>query len=203
MSQAPQDVVRFVVFMFITGDVESLDHLFYDRHLNGEIIRHGFAVSLVILEGFVTDGRAFDIKHYSQIYGFFLVHELPEHADEAINGVGGESFRCGEEADGVIRAVDKRIAIYEIELFSLHDVEALRSFYYTPCLQDINLRFVICWGLASKTSVIEHIKVAILISVMSGTSDPLRRAAPAPLHPSQDPPTLHHGLRMEGSRRFS
>jgi len=27
--------------------------------------------------------------------------------------------------------------------------------------------------------------------------------APVPLHPSQDPPTLFHGLRMEGNGRLT
>ncbi len=40
----------------------------------------------------------------------------------------------------------------------------------------------------------------IFISIMRETSNPAMYAAPVPLHPYQDPPNPHHGLRMEKNR---
>jgi len=52
-------------------------------------------VGLVLLVLLVADGRALDVEDDADVVGLFLVQELPQGAEEAVDGAGRLAFRIG------------------------------------------------------------------------------------------------------------
>ncbi len=73
-------------------NVHGLNDFFYDWDLNHQVLWHGFAVSLVVLEGLVPYGRTLNIKNYSKVGRLFFFDELFERTDESEYGVGRKPF---------------------------------------------------------------------------------------------------------------
>ncbi len=76
----------------------------------------------------MTDGWAFGIKDDSKIGRLLFFFDLPEHGQETIDGVGGESLGRGETFDGIEGAVKERIAVYEKEFLFSHQNRLTKIF---------------------------------------------------------------------------
>jgi hypothetical protein len=74
-------------------------------------------VGLVGAELLVADRRALDVENDAQVFGFFLVDDLPHGVDEAVDGARREAAGVGEAPDGVIGTVEEAIPVDEEEAF--------------------------------------------------------------------------------------
>jgi hypothetical protein len=74
-------------------------------------------MGLIGLELLVADGRALDVENDAQVFGLFLVDDLPQGAEEAVDGARRETGRIRETLDGVVGAVEEGVAIDEEEPF--------------------------------------------------------------------------------------
>ena len=114
-GQAGQDVVGLVIRGLVEGDPEGGDELLEDRDLDHEVLGHGLPVGLVVLEGLMAERRPLGVEDDPEIIGLFGPHELPQGAQEAVNGVGGEALGVREPPDGVIGPVKEGIPVDEEE----------------------------------------------------------------------------------------
>jgi len=64
----------------------------------------------------VAKGFGFGVEHHGQVIRLLVTHHLGEHSGEAVQRVGGESFRIGQELpDAVKRPEDIRRPVDQIK----------------------------------------------------------------------------------------
>ncbi len=110
-------VVGLVLGELGRGDPQGLEDVLEDGHLDGEVVRHGLAVGLVLAVLLVADRRSLDVEDDAQVVGLFGVEELAQGADEAEDGAGREAGRVGQAPDGVVGAVEEGVPVDEEEPF--------------------------------------------------------------------------------------
>ena len=93
----------------------------------------------------MADRRPLDVENDAQIIGFFLVDDLPQGVEEAVDGACREAAGVGEARDGVVGTVEEGIPVDE--------EEAIRTQSYLP--STICPRIVLCWS-----SIIRSIRSA-------------------------------------------
>ena len=99
-----------------------------------EVVRHGFAVGLIVAVLLVADRRPLDVEDDTEVIGLVLVEELAQRGDEAEDGAGREAGGIGQVPDGVIGAVEEGVPVDE--------EEAQRAQSYLP--SGICPRIVLC-----------------------------------------------------------
>lgn len=119
-GQAAQDVVRLVLFIDKDWNPQSADDLFELRDLFDQVLGHRLAVSFIVLIDFVPKLGAGGVKHNPEIFRLLPVHYLTQRADKPKNGIRRESLGGRKALDGVIRPVEQRVSIDEIDFFLAH-----------------------------------------------------------------------------------
>ena len=94
-------------------DIHLLQHLTQDRHLHGQILRHGLALGLVIVKGPVAEGFILQIKGYGECIGRLLGKQTVEDVEKAEYGIGGRTVRRIEKPHPVIGPVGNAVAVYD------------------------------------------------------------------------------------------
>ena len=112
-GQSPDEVVGFETIHLQNGDPHGLAELPNHRELGGQIFRHPGPIGLVLLEGFMPEGRLFAVEDDGQVVGPVLADQLAQHGRESIDGVGGMALAVGQVADGVIGPKDVGHAIHQ------------------------------------------------------------------------------------------
>jgi hypothetical protein len=74
-------------------------------------------VGLVGAELLVADRRSFDIENDAQVVGFFLVDDLAQGVEEAVDGARREAAGVGQARDGVVGTVEEGMSVDEEEAF--------------------------------------------------------------------------------------
>jgi hypothetical protein len=74
-------------------------------------------MGLVGAELLVADRRALDVENDAQVVGFFLVDDLPQGVEEAVDGARREAAGVGESLDGVVGTVEEGMSVDEEEAF--------------------------------------------------------------------------------------
>ena len=106
----------------------------HERDLLGEIVGHRRAVGLVVGGERGPEGRAGQIERAGDELGPLVGHELAQHRDEAVDGVGRPAVRAGQPADRVVGAIHLRVAVDEEQdrarcgrVVGVHGIEAERG----------------------------------------------------------------------------
>ena len=89
--QGAENVVRLVPLQADGGDVERLDQPVDIGNLHLQVVRHGWAVGLVVRVHFVPEGRAALVEGDAEIVRLFLLHQLLQHVLEAEHRLRGQS----------------------------------------------------------------------------------------------------------------
>jgi hypothetical protein len=63
------------------------------------LVSFGFLAVFGLL---MAEGRSLDVENDAQIVGFFLVDDLPQGVEEAVDGTRREAAGIGEARDGVV-----------------------------------------------------------------------------------------------------
>ena len=99
------------------GHVHGLQQLLDDGELHLEVVVHGRALGLVLLERFHAKRGAARIERADERVGACDVDELEEHGDEAEHGVGGAPVGGVHGlGHGMVGAVHKRVAVDDGDL---------------------------------------------------------------------------------------
>ncbi len=108
-------VVRLVARHFEDRNPVRLADLPHERDLGGQIDLHLFAVGLVGLVGLVAQRLLGTIESNGERVGLVLAEHLLEHHHEAVDGVGWLSGGRGKTRNRVIRAVNVRHCVDQVE----------------------------------------------------------------------------------------
>ena len=73
------------------------------------------ALSLVLVVGLVTEGRAGTVQKESKVFGLFLAQQLQDHAQHHVQRVGRKAVGATHVAEGVEPAKEKGRAIDEVD----------------------------------------------------------------------------------------
>ena len=99
------------------GHVHGLQQLLDDGELHLEVVVHGRALGLVLLERFHAKRGAARIERADESVGACDVDELEKHGDEAEHGVGGAPVGGVHGlGHGMVGAVHKRVAVDDGDL---------------------------------------------------------------------------------------
>jgi hypothetical protein len=80
------------------------------------LVSFGF---LAVLGLIVAEGRPLDVENDAQIVGLFLVDDLPQGVEEAVDGARRKAAGIGEARDGVVGTVEETIPVDEEEAFRI------------------------------------------------------------------------------------
>ena len=108
-----QNVIRLIAGAGIAVDIHLLQHLTQDRHLHGQILRHGLTLGLVIVKGPVAECFILQIKGYGECIGRLLGKQTVEDVEKAEYGIGGRTVRRIEKPHPVIGPVGNAVAVYD------------------------------------------------------------------------------------------
>ena len=116
-----QQVVCLPALQLVAANVHGIQHLFQHRHLDGQLLRHSLALSLVLSVGLVAEGGGAHVKGHRQPLGLLLVQQLEQDIQKSENGVGGQALPGGQVlADTIKGPVDDGIAINNHKLHRGH-----------------------------------------------------------------------------------
>ena len=97
------------------GDLEHLADPADVGKLHREVVVHALPVGLVFGVLLVAEGGAGGSKLIPMWVGLLVLIELAQHGGEAVGGVRGQAAARGQPADGVVRPVELRVAVDEVE----------------------------------------------------------------------------------------
>ena len=106
-----QQVVRLPAVQLVGGDAHGGQNFLQDRHLHGQLLRHGMALGLVALVGQVAEGGGFPVEGHAEGVRLFVVGELLQNVQEAEEGVGVQPIPSGEQAHPIKGTVDDRVPV--------------------------------------------------------------------------------------------
>ena len=114
-GQGADDVVGFVARQLQDRDPVGLEDAADLGNLGREVHLHGGPVGLVAVVLLVPDRLLLAVEGHGQVVRRVLPEHLPEHRDEAVDGVGRPAGRGRKPPDRVVRPVDVGHGVHEVE----------------------------------------------------------------------------------------
>ena len=110
-SDRTEQIIGLVALKLKAQDAHCVKHLLEYRHLNGQLLGHALALSLISGVSQVPERRRFEIKRNAHSLGLFIVKQLAEYGKEAVHAVCGRSVGRREGAYAVKRAVYYAVSV--------------------------------------------------------------------------------------------
>ena len=105
------EVVGLPPLQFIAGDVQGVQHLFQNRHLHPQLLRHRLPGGLIGRVRLVAERGGVEVKGNAQGVRLFFFLQAQQRGEEAEDGVGIQPLPIGQGTDAVIGPVDDGIAV--------------------------------------------------------------------------------------------
>ena len=118
LCQGPQNVIRLQAGFFHSADAHGLKHLFHDRHLLPQFLRHGLSRPLILLEQLMAEGRRMHVKSHRQIFRLFLLQNLEHDIQEAIYRIGMEPLGIAQIRHTIERSVQYAVPVNQNHFFT-------------------------------------------------------------------------------------
>ena len=110
--QRSEDIVGLQPGLLHNTDAHRLKHLFHDRNLLPQLLRHRFSCSFIFLINFMPKGRRMHIKSHGQIIRFFLFQNLEHNVQKTMNRIRMKSLAVGQIGHAVKSSVQDAVSIY-------------------------------------------------------------------------------------------
>ena len=124
-AHGAEKIVRLPAGELAPLNAERVEHVLQNRHLRGEIVRHGLARRLIRLAVLVAERRLAAVEHDAERVRGLVVEQLLQDIQKAENGVRRRAVGRGERAHAVICAVHEAVAVDEHQFW--HRVSSLIS----------------------------------------------------------------------------
>ena len=110
-SDRTEQIIGLVALKLKAQDAHCVKHLLEYRHLNGKLLGHALALSLISGVSQVPERRRFEVKCNAHGLGLFIIKQLAEYGKEAVYAVCGRSVGSRERAYAVKRAVYYAVSV--------------------------------------------------------------------------------------------
>ena len=134
-ADGAEQVVGLVARQLIAGNGHGGQHLLERQHLLRQLVGHPLAGGLVRGIGLVSERRLPPVKGHAYRVGLFVVQQLLQHGDKAVNGIGVQPLPRGQKLvfpHAVESAVHKAVAIEHHEFHACLSLSISYRSYYTP-----------------------------------------------------------------------
>ena len=90
-GQRADHVVGLETGKFEDGKPHRFAHSPHIGQLHSEVVRHGRALRLVLVEQLVTEGRFLSVKHDGEIIGLMFLYQLAQHIGKQVRHFCGNA----------------------------------------------------------------------------------------------------------------
>ena len=118
LCQGSQDIVRLQPRLLHGTDPHCGKHLFHHGHLLPQFLRHGFPRSLILRIQFMPEGRRVHVKGHGKIARFFLLQDLEQDVQKAVNRIGMKPLGIAQVRHAVECPVQDAVPVDQYKLFA-------------------------------------------------------------------------------------
>ena len=111
LCYSAEKVVRLPALQLVAAHVHRVQHLLEYRHLDGELVRHTLALSLILLVLQLAEGRTVQIEGDGESVRTHLVHNAPQDAQKAVDSVRRSAVGSVQHSNAEKRPVHYAVAV--------------------------------------------------------------------------------------------
>ena len=111
LADRAEEVVRLPALQLQTADAHGVQHLFQQRDLHGEILRHGLALRFIVRVLLMAERRRFEIERDGERLRMLELQKSAQDREKAEDGVRGRAVGRVQHPNAVKGAVDDAVAV--------------------------------------------------------------------------------------------